>query len=94
MGTSSTQMKAGKLRGVAIATPARASVFPDIPTMDEVGIPGMVISTWYALWAIKRTPKYPILRGWIFIRVKSGIPAACAGRLCSLQAEICAKSEC
>ena len=57
MGTSSAQMKAGKLRGLAIATPARTAVFPDIPTMDEAGVPGMVISTWYALWAIKGTPK-------------------------------------
>jgi len=57
MGTSATQMKAGKLRGLAIATPKRTPVFPDLPTMDEVGIPGMEISTWYGLWAIKGTPK-------------------------------------
>ena len=57
MGTSATQMKAGRLRGLAIATPKRAAQFPDIPTMDEVGVPGMIVSTWYALWAIKGTPK-------------------------------------
>ena len=57
MGTSATQMKAGKLRGLAIATPKRTPVFPDLPTMDEVGIPGMEISTWYGLWAVKGTPK-------------------------------------
>ncbi len=57
MGTSATQMKGGKLRGLAIATPKRAEMFPDIPTMDEAGVPGMVVSTWYALWAIKGTPK-------------------------------------
>lgn len=57
MGTSSTQMKAGKLRGLAIATPARASSFPDLPTMNEAGVPGMVVSSWYALWAIKGTPQ-------------------------------------
>jgi len=57
MGTSATQMKAGRLRGLAIATPKRAEQFPDIPTMDEVGVPGMVVSTWYALWAVKGTPK-------------------------------------
>jgi len=57
MGTSATQMKAGKLRGLAIATPRRAEQFPDMPTMDEVGVPGMVVSTWYALWAIKGTPR-------------------------------------
>jgi len=57
MATSATQMKAGKLRGLAIATPKRTPVFPDLPTMDEVGIHGMEISTWYGLWAIKGTPK-------------------------------------
>ena len=57
MGTSATQMKGGKLRGLAIATPKRAPQFPDIPTMDEVGVRGMVVSTWYALWAVKGTPK-------------------------------------
>lgn len=57
MGTSSTQMKARKLHGLAVATPARTTAFPDMPTMDEAGVPGMVISTWYALWAIKGTPK-------------------------------------
>ena len=55
-------MKAGKLRGLAIATPARAPAFPDIPTMDEVGVPGMVVSTWYALWAVKGTPKETVDR--------------------------------
>ncbi len=57
MGTSSTQIRAGKLRALAIAAPKRTAQFPDIPTMDEVGVPGMVVSTWYALWAIKGTPK-------------------------------------
>ena len=62
MGTSSAQMKAGRLRGLAIATPKRAEQFPDMPTMDEVGVPGMVVSTWYALWAIKGTPKEAVDR--------------------------------
>ncbi|MFZ2739734.1 MAG: tripartite tricarboxylate transporter substrate binding protein [Burkholderiaceae bacterium] len=57
MGTSSAQIKAGKLRALAIAKPARVAAFPDIPTMDEAGVHGMVVSSWYALWAIKGTPK-------------------------------------
>jgi tripartite-type tricarboxylate transporter receptor subunit TctC len=57
MGTSAAQIKGGKLRGLAVATPTRLASFPDIPTMDESGVPGMVVSTWYALWAIKGTPK-------------------------------------
>ena len=30
---------------------------PDIPTVDEAGIPGLYVSTWYGLWAPKGTPK-------------------------------------
>jgi tripartite-type tricarboxylate transporter receptor subunit TctC len=57
MGTSAAQIKGGKLRGLAVATPTRLASFPDIPTMDESGVPRMVVSTWYALWAVKGTPK-------------------------------------
>jgi len=57
MGTSASQIKGGKLRALAVATAKRLPGFPDVPTMDEAGVPGMVVSTWYALWAIKGTPK-------------------------------------
>ena len=57
MGTSAAQIKGGKLRGLAVATPKRLDAFPEIPTMDESGVQGMVVSAWYALWAIKGTPK-------------------------------------
>ena len=57
MGTSAAQIKGGKLRALAVATPKRLPGFPDLPTMDEAGVPGMVVSAWYALWAIKGTPK-------------------------------------
>ena len=30
---------------------------PDVPTMDEAGVPGLYISFWHALWAPKGTPK-------------------------------------
>ncbi|MBL0899460.1 MAG: tripartite tricarboxylate transporter substrate binding protein [Reyranella sp.] len=57
MGTSASQIKAGKLLGLAVATPQRVSEFPDIPTSAEVGVPNWIVSTWYGLWAIKGTPK-------------------------------------
>lgn len=57
MGTSAQQIKAGKLIGLAVATPARNTEFPDIPTAAEVGIPNWIVSTWYGMWAIKGTPK-------------------------------------
>lgn len=57
MGTSATQIRSGKLLGLAVATPKRLPEFPDIPAAGEVGIPNWIVSTWYGLWAIKGTPK-------------------------------------
>lgn len=57
MGTSAQQIKAGKLLGLAVATPQRNAEFPNIPTAAEIGVPNWIVSTWYGLWAIKGTPK-------------------------------------
>ncbi len=60
MGTSSTQIRAGKLKGLAVATKERLSEFPTIPTGAEAGAPGWEVSTWYGMWGIAGTPQ-PIL---------------------------------
>jgi tripartite-type tricarboxylate transporter receptor subunit TctC len=57
MGTSSVQIKAGKLIPLAITSPTRNPVLPNVPTMAEAGLPGYEVRTWYGLWAIKGTPK-------------------------------------
>lgn len=57
MGTSSTQIKAGKLIPLAITSVVRNPVLPNVPTVQEAGVPGYEVRTWYALWAIKGTPK-------------------------------------
>lgn len=62
MGTSATQIKAGKLRPLAVTTKTRSPVIPDVPTMQEAGFSGYEVTTWYALWAIKGTPKEAIDR--------------------------------
>jgi len=62
MGTSASQIKAGKLRPLAVTTPIRAALIPDVPTMAEAGVPGYEVTTWYALWAIKGTPQAAIDR--------------------------------
>src|SRR5688572_9714840 len=56
MGTSSTQIKAGKLIPLAITSKARNPVLPNVPTVHEAGVPGYEVRTWYAVWAIKGTP--------------------------------------
>jgi tripartite-type tricarboxylate transporter receptor subunit TctC len=56
MGTSSPQIKGGRLRPLAVTTLTRAQGFPDIPTLQEAGVAGIDVTTWYALWAPAGTP--------------------------------------
>jgi len=62
MGTSASQIKAGKLRPLAVTMQKRSPLIPDVPTMAEAGVPGYEVTTWYALWAIKGTPQAAIDR--------------------------------
>ena len=57
MSTSAPQIKAGKLKALAVTTAERSFVDPNVPTMQEAGLPGYLVTTWYALWAPKGTPK-------------------------------------
>ena len=56
MGTSSAQVKAGKLIPLAITSTKRNPVLPDVPTVQEA-VPGYEVRTWYGVWAIKGTPR-------------------------------------
>jgi tripartite-type tricarboxylate transporter receptor subunit TctC len=51
------QVKAGKIRAYAIADSKRLAAAPDVPTVDEAGLPGFHIELWSAVWAPKGTPK-------------------------------------
>ena len=57
MGTSASQIRVGRLIGLATATEKRLAEFPDIPSAPEIGIPNWIVATWYGLWAIKGTPQ-------------------------------------
>ena len=48
--------RAGKARILAVATPARSPLLPDVPTLIEAGIPDFVSATWNAISAPPRTP--------------------------------------
>lgn len=50
------QVKAGKLKGLAITSTKRAVVAPDVPTAAEAGMPDLVIGSWYGAWAPKGVP--------------------------------------
>jgi tripartite-type tricarboxylate transporter receptor subunit TctC len=55
--TSLPQMRAGRIKTYAVAAPTRLAVAPDIPTVDEAGLPKFYVSLWHGLWAPKGTPK-------------------------------------
>jgi tripartite-type tricarboxylate transporter receptor subunit TctC len=46
-----------QIRAYAITARKRLDAAPDIPTVDEAGLPGWYVSFWSALWVPKRTPK-------------------------------------
>ena len=50
-------IKSGQLIAVAVASNQRSPAFPNVPTAQELGINNFVVSSWYAMWAIKGTPK-------------------------------------
>jgi tripartite-type tricarboxylate transporter receptor subunit TctC len=54
---SMAQVKAGTIKAFAVTAKARLPSAPDIPTVDEAGVPGLYISVWYGLWVPKGTPR-------------------------------------
>ena len=56
LASAMAQVKAGKLRALAVTTAQRSKLAPDLPTMAEAGVPGFDISTWFGLLAPAGTP--------------------------------------
>jgi tripartite-type tricarboxylate transporter receptor subunit TctC len=51
------QVRAGNIKAFAVTAKTRVALAPDIPTVDEAGLPGFHISLWNAIWAPKGTSK-------------------------------------
>ena len=51
------QVRAGKVKAMAVTSPKHLPSAPEIPTVDEAGAPGLYIFIWHAIWAPKGTPK-------------------------------------
>ena len=56
-GQTLPQYRAGKIKAYAVMTEKRWFAAPDVPTIDEAGVPGLHIPFWHGLWAPKGTPK-------------------------------------
>ena len=49
-------IQSGRLRAIAVSTPARSPVLPNVPTVAEAGVPGFVYFNWYSFFAPAKTP--------------------------------------
>lgn len=53
-------VKSGRLRALAVTSAERADTLPDLPTVEQAGVPGYVHATWYGILAPAGTPKAAI----------------------------------
>ena len=56
------QIRSGKVRAYAVTQSTRLSVAPDIPTVDEAGMPGYYMAVWHGLWVPRGTPSAVVAR--------------------------------
>ncbi|MBV7486740.1 tripartite tricarboxylate transporter substrate binding protein [Bordetella sp. BOR01] len=54
--TSLPQVQAGKLKALAVTGDTRSPLLPDVPTVQESGVPGFVVNGWYGILAPAGTP--------------------------------------
>jgi tripartite-type tricarboxylate transporter receptor subunit TctC len=66
------QLRNGNIKAYAVAATNRLALAPDIPTMEEAGVPGFYLSVWHGMWAPKGTSKN------IIAQLNSAIVAALA----------------
>jgi tripartite-type tricarboxylate transporter receptor subunit TctC len=56
------QLRNGRIKAFAVTSKTRLPTAPEIPTVDEAGLPGLHLSIWYGIWAPKNTPKDAITK--------------------------------
>ena len=59
---SISQFRAGKIKAYAVTAKTRLAAAPEIPTVDEAGLPGFYVSVWYGMWAPRGTPREIVSR--------------------------------
>ena len=62
LANSMQQVRAGKLKALAVTTEHRSALVPELPTLSEAGLPGFDISTWWGFMAPAGTPKEIIVK--------------------------------
>jgi tripartite-type tricarboxylate transporter receptor subunit TctC len=62
LASSLAQVRAGKVRALAVTTARRSALAPDLPTIAESGLPGFDISTWFGIFVPAGTPREVVAR--------------------------------
>jgi tripartite-type tricarboxylate transporter receptor subunit TctC len=57
MSSVKTQVEAGQLKALAIAAPQRSPLMPNVPTMEEGGVSGYDVRSWFSMFAPAKTPQ-------------------------------------
>jgi tripartite-type tricarboxylate transporter receptor subunit TctC len=60
--TAQQHARTGKVKMLAVSTANRSALLPDLPTMQEAGVPGYESTTWFGLFAPARTPQEIVAR--------------------------------
>jgi tripartite-type tricarboxylate transporter receptor subunit TctC len=60
--SSTPQVRAGTVKAYAVTANSRSAAAPDVPTVDEAGLPGFHVLSWHAIWVPKATPKSVITK--------------------------------
>jgi tripartite-type tricarboxylate transporter receptor subunit TctC len=62
LGTVATQLKAGRIRALAVTARSRAAQLPDVPTTAEAGYPDLIVTSWQAAAAPAKTPRETVAK--------------------------------
>jgi tripartite-type tricarboxylate transporter receptor subunit TctC len=84
-------VNAGKLRALAVTSAKRSALLPEVPTVNETGLPGYDVTSWYGVFAPAGTPEPIIARLYTELAAHFKAPEA-AKRLSALGAEAAIKA--
>jgi len=72
--TGAAHVKSGKLRGLAVTSPKRSAILPDVPAFAEGGYPGFEASGWLGIAFPAQTPKAIVQRMYQAVRAVMAMP--------------------
>ena len=67
-------MKEGNFKMLAVTSAKRSTLYPDLPTLSESGLPGFDAPLWFAIWAPKDTPQPIVMTIYNVMREVPGTP--------------------